>query len=416
MTRLLYKNSFILFVGTLISGFGGYLYQLAMGRMLSLEDFGTLAALVSFFSFVLIPAGALATVTTQVIAGLKAKEQYGAIRYVTMRLTRLFVWIGVGLFFFFLLVTPLVVQFLKFHDRLSYSILSLTALIAFLSAIWRGLLGGLQRFKDSSINSAVESFLKLLLAVGLVLVAFGLVGAVSATVIASLFALALLRWQLRDILRWKEESIALRPFIPLFSFVFVWTIAVTALLSIDLLLVKRFFSAEETGLYAAMNLMGKIILFASTAIAGVLFPMATELFEAGNHNEHRRLMIKTLQLALFVAVAGVALYSLFPSFFVTILFGRRYLPFALYLPYFGVVALFLSVIQLLATYFLSIHRRQFLVILFCAVAAEAFLMMLYHATISQVLTVLIAVFGSLCVILLYLFFFGGKTVRTVAPV
>ena len=49
------------------------------------------------------------------------------------------------------------------------------------------------------------------------------------------------------------------------------------------------------GLYAAMNLLGKIIFFVCTAIAGVLFPMATELFESGNHAEHRRLMIKTLR-------------------------------------------------------------------------------------------------------------------------
>lgn len=416
MTRLLYKNSFILFIGTLVSGFGGYLYQLAMGRMLSLEDFGTLAALMSFFSFVLIPAGALTTVTTQIVAGLKANEKYGAIRAVAMRLTQLFAWIGVALFLFFLLLTPLVARFLKLHDSFPYIILSTAAIAGFLLAIWRGLLSGLQRFLDSSINGAVESFLKLLFALGLVLVTFGLIGAVAATVMASFLALVLLRWQMRDVLQWKEDPIALRPFLPLFSFVFVWTIAMTALMSIDLLFVKRFFSAEETGLYAAMNLMGKIILFVSTSIAGVLFPMATELFEAGNHDEHRQLMMKTLQLALFVAVVGVIFYSLFPSFFVTILFGRRYLPFVTYLPLFGVVALFLSIIHLLATYFLSIRRRRFLVILLVAVFCESVLIIFYHATIMQILTILMSVFGLLALTLLGLFFFGEKTISAVAPV
>ncbi len=408
MTQPLYKNSLIVFIGTVVAGFGSYLYQLAMGRMLSLQDFGTLAALMSFFSFVLVPTGTLTTVTTQVVAGLKAKERYGAIRYVLTRLTRLFAWIGVGLFFFFLLLTPLVAQFLKLHDRLPYIILSTIALAAFLSSIWRGLLNGLQRFHDAAVNSIVEIFLKLLLAVGLVAASLGLVGAVSATVIASLGVLVLVRWQLRDVMGWKKEPIALHPFISLFSFVFVWTIAVTALLSIDLLLVKRFFSAEETGLYAAMNLMGKIILFASTSIAGVLFPMATELFEAGNHFAHRRLMVKALQLVLFLAAAGVVCYSLFPSFFVTILFGRRYLSFANYLPFFGIIALLLSVIHLLATYFLSIRRRRFLIVLFCAVIAEALLMTMYHATMMQILTILIAVFGLLALTLLCFFFFGEK--------
>ncbi len=69
----LLQNSIIFFIGSLFAGFGSYLYQLFMGRMLSVEDFGTLAALLSFFALVSVPAGAIVTVTTQVVASLKAK-------------------------------------------------------------------------------------------------------------------------------------------------------------------------------------------------------------------------------------------------------------------------------------------------------------------------------------------------------
>jgi len=398
-------------MGAIITGFGNYLYQVLMGRMLSLQDFGTLAALVNFFAFASVPVGALTTITIQKVAVLKAHNQFGELRYVLFRLMKVFAMVGIGLAVLFLLFTIPVTKFLRLDSVRPYVILSIATSFIALTALLRGALPGLQRFKELSWNTILDSVVKLGLAMLFVTLSFGIAGAVGAVAIASALACGVLVVKfIKEFRNITPQAISLADLPHLGIIVVSWTLALTTLQNIDMIFVKRFFSADEAGLYAAMSILGKIIFFASTSVAGVLLPMAIELYEAGNHQAHRKLMVRALLLLLCIGLIGLFFYWFMPSFIVSILFGVRYLPFVQYLPKFALVAVGLSIVQLFASYFLAIRRKWFLVVLIGAPVVEGVVLFFFHASVDQVINTLILVVSSLAC-LLALFFIFDPLVR-----
>lgn len=395
----LYKNSSIFFIGNIVAGAGGYAYQVAMGRMLSVEEYGTLIALVSLFSLFSMPAGALSTAVIHRVAVLKGQSRLGVVRFFTRKLSYIFAMIGVVLFLLLIALGPLIRQWFHLQSVGSYRFFSVTLGLVFLIALWRGVLSGLQQFITISWISTLESVTKFLAAVVLVGLLHGMNGAALA-IVFSLICSSLLLWRALRVLKIHPEEKAPWSELPNnFSFIILWTFAITALSSVDILIVKRYFSASDTGLYAALSLIGKIILFASSAISSVLFPMATELFESGNHRHHRLLLWKALGLTVGISGIAIILYALMPQFIIHIIFGGRYDAFASQLYLFGALAGLLAVVQLLATYLLSIQKKLFIVVLSLAPLVEVLLLMQFHKSITELLYISFGVFASLAVVL-----------------
>lgn len=395
----LYRNSSIFFIGNIVAGVGGYAYQVAMGRMLSVEEYGTLASLVSLFSLLSMPAGALSTAVIHRVAILKGQSRLGVVRFFTRKLSWFFGIIGLTLFLLLIALAPLMREWFHLSRGASYSIFSVTLGLAFLIALWRGILSGLQRFVTVSWVATLESVVKFILAVVLVSVLHGMNGAVLAIVLSMGLSAVLFGRSLRVLRTYPEEHAAWSELPKNFLMVVLWTFAITALSSVDVLIVKRYFSAGDTGLYAALSLIGKIILFASSSISAVLFPMATELYESGNHVRHRVLLWKAMAITVGISGMATLLYALMPKFIIHLIFGGRYDAFASYLYLFGALAGLLAVVQLLATYLLSIQKKLFVIVLSLAPIVEVVLLMKFHTSIAEILHVSLAVFGSLALIL-----------------
>lgn len=399
LERPLYKNSFIFFVGTILAGLAGYLYQLAMSRMLSLSDFGELSSLLGLLALVGVPMAVVSTLTTRQVSMLQVRGSSASVSYLTRILTRGVIIGGGLLLLIFLLIGPWVKEYLHLDSLRPYYILAAALPLSFIMSIWRGVLPGLQRFRIFSTSQIIESGLKLFLAIGFVMVTWGLEGALAAQLIASAIAACFVGWSLRDIFAIPPVPVSLSHLRVAVATVFIWTLALAALQSMDVILVKRFFVPDEAGVYAAFSLLGKIIFFGATSIAGVLLPMATELYETGKHDAHRRLLYLSLALVSGLAGLGLMLYWLAPTLIVRIFLGARYVPFADYLFWFGVMGFCLSVVQILATYFLSIERRWFLFILGLAPLLEVVLVYQFHGSLLAVLKIFVTVLGLLAIAL-----------------
>ncbi len=406
LDRPLYKNSFIFFVGTITAGLGGYLYQLAMSRMLSLADFGALSSLVSVFGLVGVPISVVGTLTIRQVAALQAHGSLGSVSYLVRRLTQASIWGGGVLFLLFLLAGSAVKQYLQLDSSWPYYILIVGLPLSFITAIWQGVLPGLQRFRVFSTSQIIVSVLKLFLAIGFVFLSWGVTGAIGATLIASVVATVFVGWHLRDIFSFTPEPVTLAHLKTIAGVIFVWTLSLAALQSLDVILVKRFFAPDEAGVYAAFSLLGKIIFFGATSVAGVLLPMATELYEAGKHAAHRRLLRLSLGLTAGLAGLGVTTYWLVPATIIRIFLGARYLPFGEYLVWFGLLGFCLSVVQILAVYFLSIGRRWFLLMLALAPILEVVLVYTFHDSLLTVLKIFVAILAVLALSLFGVFRFA----------
>jgi O-antigen/teichoic acid export membrane protein len=168
--------------------------------------------------------------------------------------------------------------------------------------------------------------------------------------------------------------------------------------SIDVLLVKHFFSAEQAGHYAALSLLGKIVFFGATSIGIVMFPKIAEIHS--NNKSTKKVFHKSILYTLLISASVVIAYFLFSKIIVNIIFGSQYLEITSLLGLFGLFMLFVSLSYICVLNKLAIGKKKFIFNLLAAVAAEIALISIFHSSLSQIVMVLTAINAVLFISLL----------------
>jgi len=387
-----------------------YLFTLFMGRMLGPANYGILVALLSLMALITIPASVINTVAMRFTAVFKSRNQIEKIRRLFSYLTKNLFLISLAAALILIVATPFINNFLKIPSKVPIILLSLLLILIFLIPITRGVLQGLQKFFALSVNICIDPLVKLLLAVILVYFGFGVNGVIIALIVASTTAYFLsfiplknlsLKFSRRDDQIGKKE-------IKGYSANVLWTLLLlTLLVNVDIILVKHFLSGQEAGFYGALSTMGKIVLFVSVPISGVMFPMVTSRYEKGE--KHWKLLLVSLVLMTILGLLVLAVYFIAPAFSVKILFGNQYLAIANLLPLFGLAMLLYSICFALATYFLSISKTTFLWPLTLITLLEIVLIWFYHDSFLTIIKILIFTFALTLAMLSGIYFKDRKT-------
>lgn len=385
MTKRLLTNSLIFFLGTMVFSVFNYLYNAFMGRFLGPAQYSILGSLIAFISIITIPTNAVATVAMRFAAYYHAKGEDGAIRTFFESLTKRLGSLGLLVAFAIVAISSLLTNFLHLPSSTPVILIAPLMIFAILIPLNRGILQGLQNFTAAIINQNIDPFIKLVLGITLVKLGFGINGAVGAIVIGATVAYLLSYLPLSKIRNTKRETIQSIPDeVKQYSAVaLIAFLLATILMNIDILLVKHYMPAREAGLYAALSTIGKIILFVTTPVVSVMFPMISDL--QGRDEKHYRILGQSFILVTFIAVCGVIGYYLFPKLVVTILYGAEYLEIAPLLGIFGITMLLYSLINLWVNYFLSIGNKLFVAFLALGVIAEISLLLVRHGTFREVI-------------------------------
>ncbi|MCM8814352.1 MAG: oligosaccharide flippase family protein, partial [Candidatus Omnitrophica bacterium] len=258
----LIKDATILFVTANCAGVFNLLFQLFLVRKLSQSDFGLLNALLVLITNLTIVAGPFQTVTTKFIATYRAENDWGTIARFFKKFGRHvlgFAFISSGL----ICAAHLWIRrFFNMPPVLESSLLVvLAAVIVGVSTVAPFLLGGLQglqKFKSYGIYSMLSAVLKFFLAVFFVGIGWRVAGALFAIFLAAVFAVAL---TLIPLWKYIVAPAGCRPIptAPVYQFILPTIIALfsfACLTSLDMLLVRRFFSEEEAGIYAIVQMVG----------------------------------------------------------------------------------------------------------------------------------------------------------------
>lgn len=187
------------------------------------------------------------------------------------------------------------------------------------------------------------------------------------------------------------------------------------LLSVDTLVGKRYLPAEQAGLYAGISLTGKIVFFATSALAVVAFPIFSRHQDLGRDGV-RSLGIATLT-ALAIIATCVLVLVVAPGLVVSALLGPRYRAADQYAPWMGATFGLYAVAYLCSTYLLARRHRGVIAALGVAVAVQLAGFYGFHSTIDQLIAVealafWVAIVGSLVVLTLSR---PRDSVRDVAP-
>jgi len=410
LNKPLEKDNAVLFLGMLVLNAFNFFFHFYMGRKLGPEAYATLGASLAILYLMNIPLNTIQTGIARFTTQYAVEKSPGKVHALFSRSLRKLMIAGILGVGGFLLFIPLLSDFLRMEARTLF-ILSPFLFFALLVPIPRGILQGLQRFPGLSANLAAEGIIRLVAGVVLVMLGWGVDGAVGAITVSYFFVLLLGFIPLRDVLREKKKEISTKEMYGYGLPVLVMLLSLTLLYSIDIMLVKHYFADIDAGYYAAASLLGKTIFFGSLSISQVMFPKAAELREEGKPS--KGLAYKSLGIMMLVILPFLLVYFLMPEFIVGLLYGEEFLPISPLLGWFGAFMSLISLVYLLGFYFISVGKRRFLWVLAGFNLLEIAGVMVFHKNLIQVIWVLdIAMLLLLAVLLMMLVVMKDEKGRT----
>lgn len=417
----LVSGSIYIVLGSLFGNVFNLFFNLFMSRNLAVEGFGILTSTVSLIGLMAIPAGSVIPVIVNFAGSHFAKEDYGSVKTLFLKIIRPLLAISIFFFFSFFVFAGYIGDFFKIVDRSIIIIVGLILSFSYIGTVISGLLQAKLAFKYISISNLIGNIFKFLIGVGLVLLGFGVSGAVLAIFIAGLIPLILGFIYLKSVFISKVNKASKIDFKSILSYGIPSSLAIlgmTSLISTDILLVKHFFDPLQAGIYAGLSLVGKIIFFLTAPIGSVMFPLIVKK-HAKNEN-YNNIFKMAIAMVLIPSVFISAFYFLYPDLSISLVIKNEvYKSASGLLGLFGVFITIYSLISLFVYYFLSIKKTNVCIPVLFAAITQLFLIILYHGSLFVVLTIslLVALILLLALVIYYIKIYGEhKSVNNVAGI
>jgi O-antigen/teichoic acid export membrane protein len=413
LTDKFVRGTFILTAATFFAALFSYLVHPLLTRRLTIPEYGDYQALISFLTILVAVGGVVLTAFTKEFSLLSASapEEIKSLR--RRAASRLF-YLGVVLFALVFLFANFLGELFNLSQPMTIIITALGLICIFPLMVNRALLTGRQYFSSLAFSNVLDAFCRLFLAVVLVVFwPFGLVGAALALGLSSLLPFIISLWQIKKtgLPQVARDFSGSFKSIWRYGFLVFWFMVLTQFFyNFDMLAVKSFFDPETAGLYGALLTIGRIIFFIGAAVPLVMFPVIAGLKQDESLRRYQ-VLGKSLVLMTALAIPPAAFIALFPQLSIKIVVGAKYLSIAPYLPTFTIVILLLTLLTVLAQYFLALAKRRSLIILTAAAIGEVVLLFLFHNNIWSVIYSLIFVFGIASLALLISIWSGYSKVK-----
>lgn len=407
ITHPLVSGSFLIFVGSMTANVLSFAFNLFMSRNLAISEYGTLVSLLSIITLFSIPAAALTPTIITVAGRYFAKKEYSSLHDFHNKMLRFLLLFGLLFILLPIVFSKQIGTFLHIESSLLLLFTGIGILLAYLGTLYNSFLQAKLSFGFLSFSTALSAIVKLTLGVVVILLGFGVNGAIVTYLVSFSLSVIIGLLVLRNFLfatTSKKTKIMYKQLISYGIPSAVVVFSLNSFVSTDVILVKHLFSEQQAGLYAGLSLIGRVIFYATAPIGTVMFPVLVNRFN----------MKKRLNHILFYSIGLVGLasflvnifYFMFPHFVILLfLKNNAYLEMVPYLGRFGLFITIYSMLSLLTYYFLSIKRTRISYILFLGAAAQALLIYFLHGDIGEIVNISIVTTGILFVLLLLYFKF-----------
>ena len=385
------RHGAVVFVATMTVNVFGYLYHSLNSRKLGVDAYGVLSALNAAYMISLFAGSILQTIVVKYAAEFRAVDDLGRLRTLGTSIVR---YVGSAALVVLVAGSALngvIGRYLHIDSFWAIELAVLIIAVNLLLPVLRGVLQGVEDFWAFAASNAVESTLKAGLGVWLVYAGYGVVGALAGWLTGSLIGLAFTVWSVLGKHGGhapEQLSLDVRRLLLTSANVALAVLFMTSLSYADVLLVKHFSDPTTAGLYGALSLSGKMLFFLVSFVPTVVLPMAARRVTTGASP----LPILLLGVASIAVLAGTGLfvYSAFPAFVITTLAGKAFAPAApLVFPY-AISTVVLALLNAVVFYRMGIHRFAFVLPLALVALGELAGITFYHATLLDVIEVLIA--------------------------
>jgi O-antigen/teichoic acid export membrane protein len=376
----------IVTIGVFIGSIFAYFLQFALGRLLTVSEFGVFNSLLSLAALFTIPVASITNALIKVVSGLKVKNRFDVVTSLFVSITRYTFLFGLVVFVLVTMFKIPISRFLNIEDTNLIVYFAGFLGVSFLSIAPNSYLQGLLRFKAFAFFSSLGGFFKLTLPLLFIYLGFRVPGVFFGlglgVVFTVLVALLLLKKNFRDS---SGESLK-EYYKKVFRFgiaSLLMGIGMTALNNVDVVLVKHFFSEFDAGIYSSIVTVGKILLFGTSIIGLVMFPQVSASYT--NNENYIKKFLPFLALQLFVVVSGVIVFSFLPELIVNIMFGKAFSHSVKYIPRFSVFVGLYVLVNFLLMFLLAVEKTKIFVVLLLAVVVQYMLISLKHENLNDII-------------------------------
>ncbi len=373
-----FRQSGWMVAATTVSGAMMYAVHKAAGQMPKAE-YGVFTTLLQVLSALALPSVGLqfafAQQTVSALQGGSRSELARALRSVML-------WS-------FLLWLVLVCVAMTFQNSLlaNYKIANPMALwvtlALALASLWSpiitGVLQGQQNFLWLGWASMLNGLTRLAAVTGIVLFLSGYAtGALLGVLMGMIVAIGVGGWQIRDLFQQPAASFAWKSWLWRAVALTFGFGAVTFMLSVDMIVVQRFFPKEETGFYGAAGMIGRALYFFTAPMTAVLFP---KIVHSAARAEKSTVLAQALGATALLGIGAAAVCTALPELPLRIVYDASFLKVAPLVPLFAWCMLPLTLTGVLVNNLLA--RGRFGVVWWLIAVATSYNFTLRHVAQIQ---------------------------------
>lgn len=357
LSNLKNADAGILFLATILVNAGNYALNLLLGRFLGpviFAEASVLATAVLMLSFIAL--GFQLTTAKFVAAAEVDQEDTASLRNFIAKKAK---WISVILSAGFILCAKFIQSYLQFESVVPLIILFASIPFYIEMSINRGYLQGVQSFKKMAASYVVEMVARLIVTFVLLYAVFYLMGVGASESIAIGFACSFIAswWVSRtkfDSLEEGFNSDTISAMIKFITIIMFYEFSQILINNSDVILVKHFFDNEQSGMYSALALIGRVVFFATWTIVTLLFPKVIEREKKGL--KHADLFWKSLAIVSSVGVLIIGACYFMDELIIQLLYGSAYMEVAPYLYLYAIATTLFACANVFAYYFMSLSK------------------------------------------------------------
>ncbi len=380
------KNTIFYYSGSFLVSIANYLFHLLLIRLLLPAQYGEFLSYLSFLYLITIPAGTISLIVSKHVSSFMGKNDRRSINH-------FFYWIVSKTFVPSLALALIISLFanklsiLLKAQPLAFYILSFSLITSFAESISASYLLALQKFNTNITISLFAILLKIFLAFILIKSGVQATSGVIALLMASIVSITLNFHNIKKyiyppIKTNKKIKFNIKKF-TIYSLIF--SAGLLSLMSVDMLLVRYFFTPHLSGVYASLSTLGKMIYFAISPISILAMTIISH-----RHSARQNTKIVVIKLGLFAFLLGsfgVSIFSLFPRQVILFLSGSQYLQGTIFLPYLALTMFLLALNNLIITSLFATEKPKASILLLLACLLQPIFIIIFHNTLRQVVFV-----------------------------
>lgn len=308
----LIRHSLLLLTASQATNLTNLFFQVFMVRMLSPVEYADLAAMLGLLMIFGMPLAALSNSLAYYSAQMIEEGRPGAVKPFMRHWLKNIFLIASGIILLGIILWPAATSFFNLQGSATFMLAIIVMGISLYGSVIGGILQGIQAFVWSTVSSVSGGIFRL--GVGVLLVCWlgqiadwGIIAHGIGMLVSVLIAVGAVAWIFRgvakDAIDKKVTAYFVGSMIVLAGF--------SVMMSADVLIVKHFFSSEESGLFAQVAVISHALVFLPMPIAGALFPKIIAVGDADLR--HKRMLLRGTVFAGLIIVFAAGGCSLVPQ-------------------------------------------------------------------------------------------------------